>query len=243
MNDSSPGRLRLWWRRQQFTPDGWGLLVNPFYFARRGLRDGLGEFLPGLTGEVLDVGCGRQPYRHLTRATRYVGVDIDTPDTRALGLVDVYYDGRTLPFADASFDALLCSQVLEHVFAPAEFLGELQRVLRPGGQLLLATPLAWDEHSQPYDFARYTSFGLRDLVQRAGFEIVAQRKTCADFRAIVQLASGYLFKVTHSRHHLINHVVQLALLAPLNLAGGLLAWLLPGNEDLYLDNIVLAIKP
>jgi SAM-dependent methyltransferase len=235
--------LRQLWRREQFDPTGWGLLVNPFYFARRGLRDGLGEFLPDLSGEVLDVGCGRQPYRHLTRATRYVGVDIDTPDTRALGIADVYYyDGKTLPFADASFDAVLCSQVLEHVFTPAEFMAELRRVLRPGGRLLLATPLAWDEHSQPYDFARYTSFGLRDLVERAGFDISAQRKTCADFRAIVQLASGYLFKVTHSRHRLINHAVQLVLLAPLNLAGGVLAWLLPGNADLYLDNIVLAKK-
>ena len=230
------------WRREQFEPTWLGLFVNPFYFARRGLCDGLGEFLSRLSGEVLDVGCGRQPYRHLTRATRYIGVDVDTPDTRALGLVDVYYDGKKLPFADASFDALLCSQVLEHVFAPAEFMGELQRVLRPGGQLLLATPLAWDEHSQPYDYARYTSFGLRDLVERAGFEIVAQRKTCADFRAIAQLASGYLFKVTHSRHRMLNHSVQLAILGPLNLVGGLLSWLLPGNEDFYLDNIVLAKK-
>jgi len=132
--------------------------------------------------------------------------------------------------------------VLEHVFTPVEFLAELHRVLRPGGQLLLATPLAWDEHSQPYDFARYSSFGLRDLVQRAGFEIVAQRKTCADFRVIVQLASGFLYKVTATRHRLLNQTVQLLLLAPVNLAGGLLAWLLPRNEDLYLDNIVLARK-
>lgn len=236
------GTLRRWWRRQHFDPGWAGWLVNPFYFARRGLRDGLGEFLPGLTGDVLDVGCGRKPYQDLTRATRYVGVDIDSPATRALSLADFYYDGRKLPFADASFDAVLCSQVLEHVFTPAEFLAEIHRVLRPGGQLLLATPLAWDEHEQPQDFARYSSFGLRDLVARAGFEIIAQRKTCADLRAIVQLASGYLYKVTLSRHQWLNHLVQLLLIAPVNFLGALFASVLPGNPDFYLDNILLARK-
>ncbi|MEJ1973266.1 MAG: methyltransferase domain-containing protein [Lacunisphaera sp.] len=133
-------RLREWWRDQQFEPGVAGLLVNPFYFARRGLRDGLGEFLPTLAGEVLDVGCGRKPYRHLTRATRYVGVDIDTPVTRALAAADFYYNGLTLPFPDASFDAVLCSQVLEHVFTPADFLREIHRVLRPAASCCWRRP-------------------------------------------------------------------------------------------------------
>jgi SAM-dependent methyltransferase len=232
--------LRTWWRTQQFEPSAAGLLVNPFYFARRGLRAGLGEFLPDLAGAVLDVGCGRKPYRPLTRATRYVGVDLDTPATRALAAADVYYDGRRLPFPDASFDAVLCSQVLEHVFTPEEFLREIRRVLRPGGVLLLAVPFAWDEHEQPQDFARYSSFGLRALLERNGFAVEAQRKTCADFRAIVQLAAGALYKVTRSGHRGLNLAAQLALIAPCNLLGGLLALVLPRNEDFYLDNIVLA---
>lgn len=243
MSTDNPDPLRHWWRQQQYEPGALGLLVNPFYFARRGLRDGLGEFLPALAGEVLDVGCGRKPYRHLTRATCYTGVDIDTPATRALAAADVYYDGRHLPFPDASFDAVLCSQVLEHVFTPAEFLREIHRVLRPGGVLLLATPFVWDEHEQPQDFGRYSSFGLKDLMQQTGFGPEATRKTCADFRAVVQLASGYLYKVTRSNSTVLNVLVQLAVIAPVNLFGGLLAWLLPKNFDLYLDNIVLARKP
>jgi len=243
MSAFRPGPLRRWWRAQQYEPGAAGLLVNPFYFARRGLRGGLGEFLPALAGEVLDVGCGRKPYQHLTRATRYVGVDIDTPATRALAAADFYYDGRTLPFPDASFDTVLCSQVLEHVFTPEAFLREIHRVLRPGGALLLATPFVWDEHEQPQDFGRYSSFGLKDLLGRAGFGVGAQRKTCADFRTNVQLASGYLYKVTRTGRTSLNVLAQLALIAPVNVAGAVLAWLLPRNPDLYLDNIVLARKP
>jgi len=217
-----------------------GWFVNPFCFARRGLWLGLAEFFPRLQGRVLDVGCGQRPYEALVPAREYVGVDIDSEVTRRLARADVFYDGKVLPFADGSFDAVLCSQVLEHVFTPVEFLTEIRRVLQPGGVLLLATPFVWDEHEQPHDFGRYSSFGLRALLERNGFVVEAQRKTCADFRAIVQLASGAVYKITRSRYRWLNLLAQLCLIAPVNIVGGLLALVLPGNGDFYLDNIVLA---
>ena len=230
--------------RERFEPSvalGW--IVNPFFFARRGLRKELGELLPRLTGVVLDVGCGRKPYRHLaTGATRYVGVDVDTPATREHGEVDVFYDGRMLPVADGSYDGVVCSQVLEHVFAPREFVAELARTLRPGGLLVLATPFAWDEHEQPYDFARYSSFGLRAVLEEAGFEVLEQRKTCSDGRALVQLATAYLFKVTRSDSRVLRGLAQVGLIAPVTLVGAMLAAVLPRNPDFYLDNVVLARK-
>ncbi len=242
MSAPAQSRFRRWWWRQQFTPNAWGLVVNPYYFARRGLYRGLAEFFPGLHGRVLDVGCGRKPYRHLVPAADYVGLELDSPAARELGAADLYYSGGSFPVPDASFDAVICSQVLEHVFTPQEFLAEIHRVLRPGGGLLLTTPFAWDEHSQPYDFGRYSSFGLAHILQQAGFELVAQRKTCADGRTLVQLGTGYLYKILRSRHRPLNLLVQLLLLAPLNVIGGVLAWVLPSNPDLFLDNIVLARK-
>jgi len=233
-------QLRIRWDAEQYRPGLLGWLVNPFFFARRGLLDGLREFFPLLQGDLLDVGCGRKPYRDLVPTRRYVGVDIDTPVTRGLAKADVFYDGRTLPFADGSFDAVLCSQVLEHVFTPEAFLAEIRRVVRPGGVLLLATPFVWDEHEQPADFGRYSSFGLCALLERNGFKVEAQRKTCADFRAVGQLASGALFKMTRSSSRRINLATQLLLIAPINILGGLIAWILPKNEDFYLDNIVFA---
>jgi hypothetical protein len=75
MNDG-----RSWRERERFEPSaGAGWLINPFFFARRGLAAAMRELGPELRGEVLDVGCGRKPYRHLTAAVRYVGVDVDTP--------------------------------------------------------------------------------------------------------------------------------------------------------------------
>jgi SAM-dependent methyltransferase len=235
-------RLRAWKARQQFVPGWAGLLVNPFYFARCGLRDGLTEFFPQLDGAVLDIGCGSKPYRALIPAKSYVGVELDTPRTRASFAADVYYDGRTLPLAAGCFDAVLCSQVFEHVFTPAEFLREINRVLRPGGPLLLTVPFVWDEHEQPQDFARYSSFGLKAVLENAGFAVEAQRKSLADGRVLFQLLNAYLYKVTLTRHPRLNLLSMLVLMAPVNVLGALLGRLLPRNPDLYLDNIVFARK-
>jgi len=234
--------LRTRWQKERFDPTWLGLLVNPFYHSRRGLIRELRELGPALTGEVLDVGCGRKPYRALVPATRYVGLDVDSPVTRALGAADVYYDGGRFPFPDASFDGVLCSEVLEHVFTPEEFLGEISRVLRPGGRLLLTVPFVWDEHEQPHDFARYTSFGLRAVLERAGFAVDEQRKSGIDARAVAQLAAAWLYKVTRTHHRVLNLAAQLALIAPVNVAGGFLGAVLPCNPDFYLDNVVLATR-
>lgn len=234
--------LRTWLQGQQFHPGPFGWLVNPFYHARRGLRNGLAEFLPKLQGRVLDAGCGSQPYRELIPATDYLGMEIDTPRTRASFPADVYYDGMNFPWPDADFDGVLCSQVFEHVFNPPRFLAEVNRVLRPGGWLVLAVPFAWDEHEQPHDFARYSSFGLKAVLDTAGFEVVAQRKTLADGRVLFQLLNAYLYKVTLTRRPRVNRLITLVLLAPVSLAGIAAGWMLPANPDLYLDNIVLARK-
>jgi SAM-dependent methyltransferase len=235
--------LGTWRQRQFFNPGPLGWLVNPFYFARRGLRREVGALAGALTGEVLDVGCGRKPYRELVPAARYVGLDVDSPVTRALGTADLFYDGGKFPLADAAFDGVLCSEVLEHVFTPEVFLGEIHRVLRPGGHLLLTVPFVWDEHEQPYDFARYSSFGLRALLERTGFEIIEHRKSVADSRVLFQLANDYLYKITLTRSRALNFFAQLGLMAPVSLAGILAGRVLPNNPDFYLDNIVLARKP
>ena len=233
-------RLRARWWREQYEPTWLGLLINPFYFARRGLLGELHPLFPELTGEVLDAGCGCKPYRAFVPAARYTGLDVDNAFTRKVGMAEVFYDGTRFPLADASFDGVLCSQVLEHVFTPDAFVAEIHRVLRPGGRLLLTVPFVWDEHEQPQDFARYSSFGLRALLERAGFEIVAQRKSVDDVRAVAQVASAWLYKVVVTRNKWINLITQLGLLAPMNLLGAVLGVLLPRNPDFYLDNVVLA---
>lgn len=195
-----------------------------------------------MEGRLLDVGCGRKPYRGLFQTNEYVGLEIDTPENRANKQADFYYDGNKFPFVSDEFDGVICNQVLEHVFTPDQFLDEIHRVLKNDGLLLLTVPFVWDEHEQPWDFARYSSFGLKNLVERNGFEILEQRKTNADVRALFQLINAYLQKVLWTKSSVMNLILCAILMAPFNILGMVLYRLLPRNPDLYLDQVVLARK-
>lgn len=236
-------KLRAIYHRQMFLPTWFGIFINPFYLARAGLRDAMLEFAPLLTGRLLDVGCGSKPYRSFFSVDSYVGLDIDSDISRQRNIAEHFYDGNVFPFADGSFDSVLCNQVLEHVFNPDQFLGEIARVLRPGGKLLLTVPFVWDEHEQPYDYARYSSFGLRALTEKQGLRVLRHEKLGADPSVLCQLVNAYLFKVTRSWPKFVNLLFTLTVMALFTMLGLLCRWLLPGNPDLYLDHVILVEKP
>ena len=235
-------RLNVIVQRQMYFPGWLGVFVNPFYLARSGLCDAVAEFAPKLSGRLLDVGCGSKPYQSLFTVDTYVGLDIDSEASRDRGIADHYYDGNIFPFADASFDSVLCNQVLEHVFNPDDFLAQIARVLKPGAKLLLTVPFVWDEHEQPYDYARYSSFGLRTLLEKQGFKIVCHTKIGAAASIIFQLTNAYLFKITQGLPSLLRPFFTASVMAFFNIMGLLTRRMLPDNPDLFLDHVVLAEK-
>jgi SAM-dependent methyltransferase len=198
---------------------------------------------PKMTGQLLDVGCGGKPYRDLfVNANRYIGLEFDTPESRTARHADAFYEGKRFPFDDESYDGVISNQVLEHVFNPDEFLDEIMRVLKPEGKLLLSVPFVWDEHLQPLDYARYSSFGLRSLLERHGFTVLELRKMNADMRVLFQLLNVYLHKVLLTSNGKLNLVLCAVFMAPVTLLGLLVSKILPSNPDLFLSQIVLAVK-
>jgi SAM-dependent methyltransferase len=120
-------------------------------------------------GRVLDYGCADMPYRaFFDPDVEYVGADLAGNE---LAVVKLAPDG-SVPVADQSFDAVLSTQVLEHVRDPAMYLSECFRVLRPGGRLLLSTHGIFAYHPDPVDLWRWTCAGLRSVVDDAGFEVL-----------------------------------------------------------------------
>jgi SAM-dependent methyltransferase len=150
------------------------------FLERRSLALALAALAPQVQhGSILDVGCGVKPYEPLLArpGDRWTGVDHPTTMAGSYGvftLADTFADCHALPFADGTFDTLLCTQVLEHVSDPGQVLVEAARVLRPGGVLLLTAPMTWPLHEEPYDFFRYTQHGLRHLLRGAGFEVLQE---------------------------------------------------------------------
>jgi SAM-dependent methyltransferase len=130
-------------------------------------------------GRVLDYGCADRPYRQLLPAdAEYVPADLPG---NPQALVEVQPDG-TVPVPGDSFDAVLSTQVLEHVQDPETYLAECFRVLRPGGRMLLSTHGIMVWHPDPVDHWRWTCGGLRHAVEQAGFEVVR-------FEGVVGLAA------------------------------------------------------
>ena len=105
------------------------------------------------------------------------GLDVQTADfakhKKAYGELTYVCDLAAIPVESERYDLVLLTQVLEHIPEPLRVLDELGRVLKAGGQLWLTQPFYYEEHEQPYDFYRYTQFGLKHLLDRAGFEVAA----------------------------------------------------------------------
>lgn len=131
----------------------------------------LREALQGLRSgaRILDVGAGDMPYRELFAGFEYVSNDWAGTEHVPDQPVDIVAPAHALPVEDGSFDAVVCTQVLEHLPEPWEAVAEFHRVLTPGGRLILTAPLTWYLHELPHDYYRFTSYGLGHLIDRAGF--------------------------------------------------------------------------
>jgi 2-polyprenyl-3-methyl-5-hydroxy-6-metoxy-1,4-benzoquinol methylase len=176
------------------------------------LRPAMAAFPPG---GILDVGAGQSPWREwLPTHCRYTGLDVsNSGDFGVASPEDVkLYDGRVMPFAEATFEGAICIEVLEHVADPEAFLDEVARVLKPGAVLLLSTPWSARRHHIPHDFHRFTRERLATILAAHGFKDVTVYERGDDVDAVanklIVLTLGSLKRTT-----LLNGVVLLPLTA------------------------------
>jgi len=225
-------------------------MSNAFYFIRNALYKKIKEYAPRLQGRMLDFGCGSKPYQSLfTNVSEYIGLDYDNEGhSHKNEAIDFFYDGITIPFPNEHFDSVFSSEVFEHIFNLEEIIPELNRVMKKGGNLLITCPFVWPEHEVPVDFARYTTFSLKHLLEKNGFTILALDKSGNFMMAIHQMRMVYFnehfipaFPILGKSKFFRNNIPPL--INPL-----LNAWfsfknrMLPKRNDWYLNNIILAEK-
>jgi SAM-dependent methyltransferase len=150
--------------------------------------------LPALA-RVLDAGAGEGQYKRYFAKHRYCGVDLAVGDAAwDYSALDAVADLNTLPFRDATFAGALNLVTLEHLQDPGRAVAEMARTLAPGGMLLIAAPHEWEVHQAPHDYFRYTRYGLKLLVERAGLEVAEIRAVGGYFRLVARrLLNGLQF--------------------------------------------------
>jgi SAM-dependent methyltransferase len=154
--------------------------------------------LARLNGTVVDLGCGTRPFEAdiLLHAKKYVGLDWGNTlhGTHADVIADL---NQPLPLSDASVDHVVTFEVIEHLAEPATMLSEAARVLRSGGTLTLSAPFQWWVHEEPWDYQRFTRYGLDYQLRKAGLTDI-----------VIQPTSGFwsmwLLKVNYQLTRLIR---------------------------------------
>jgi len=115
---------------------------------------------------ILDAGAGPCPYRHMFEHCRYESTDFTNP----YGLMDFVCSLDKIPRKSQTYDAILCTEVIEHVEYPQKVINEIYRILKKEGKLILTCPQEWMMHQKPYNFYYFTYFGLKSLLKNSGFK-------------------------------------------------------------------------
>ncbi len=142
--------------------------------------------------KVLDVGAGSAPYRALFAHCDYKTQDFAQLKDNQLrhggyAPIDFVSEADAIPVPDASFDVIICTEVLEHVPEPIAVVREFGRILAPGGRLILTAPLGSGVHQEPYHFyGGYTPYWYRRFLQEAGFDSIAVTANAGTLRHIAQ---------------------------------------------------------
>ena len=181
---------------------------NPILFKIRCLLDlqlstivvFLKPNLSRVKGTLLDVGAGNSPWRsYLAKEVKYVGLDIE--DSKEFNMQSsneiIYYPGGRFPFESAEFDAVLCVEVLEHVYDSNFFLEEIYRCMQSSGKLILTVPWSARRHHIPYDYFRYTPEAIVKKLDKLGFVDIIVKERGNDltvvFNKLLCLIQGLIF--------------------------------------------------
>ncbi len=147
-------------------------------------------------GRLLDLGCGQVPlygaYRARVDAVTCVDWAAGVPVDHIDWLCDL---AEPLPLADASFETVILSDVLEHVPDPALLWREIARVLAPGGRIVMNVPFLYWLHAHPHDYYRYTRFALERFVRINGLELLVLLPLGGVFEVLADMLAKLLDKL------------------------------------------------
>lgn len=225
------------WKRRLY-----GSFLDPLGISHRTITRAMEHSREYARGRLLDIGCGNKPYaeKFQARVASYIGIEMPRTQSNS-AVVDAYASALTLPFAANAFDTVLCNEVLEHVPEPKRLLEEAYRVLKPQGYLILTAPLTWGPHEVPYDFYRYTEFGLRYLSEQVGFVVERIERTSGLWATFGQRAGAFVYYHHGWKRNIVFKGVAVAVSAVIQIFFSTIDWAYRHQGD-TLDHLLIARK-
>jgi len=169
-----------------------------------------------LYGKCLDIGSGNSPYKQniLENVQEYICVDKGSVHQHMFSTSKEKFinaDIKALPFEDNSVDSVVLTQVLEHIDEPYKALSEIKRVLKKDGIILLSVPFIYQAHATPYDFFRFSEYGLRELCKKYNFEILEFHYHGYLGTTLVSIFNGFIWQLS-SKNKLLRNTLALPFL-------------------------------
>jgi SAM-dependent methyltransferase len=214
-----------------------------YYFLISDVKEALETYA---RGNFLDLGCGNKPYETIYNSLtkRQTGCDAIQSDKNRVEVICLATD---LKFESNSFDSILCTQVMEHVYDHNTMMKEIFRVLKPGGHIVLTVPFAWELHEEPYDFFRFTPHALKELFTVAGLQIDYIKPNGGMWAAIYQLRNNIRYHSFRTNKNFFTRLKKFLFmeLRLTQLYNHFAIWLdkKSRNEILTLNYIIVAHKP
>jgi len=163
-------------------------IFNPTKFIYSFLEESIKKYAPLLKGKLIDVGCGKKPFEKLfCNVDSYFGIDLNK-NSKA----DLICDVLNLEIKSSSADSVLCTQVMEHVKDPEKLIKEISRICKEGALCLLTCPHICRVHGVPYDFFRFTKYGLKYLCEKNNLKIIKIEEIGGFFLTTTYLWDFYL---------------------------------------------------
>lgn len=205
----------------------------------------------GRGAKLVDIGCGRMPYRgELEKIiASYTGVDHPKISSlyRPAFSPDVLADitKPRVPLSSNYFDIALLFEVLEYLENPRVAFKEIRRILKKEGFLIITTPFLYPLHDVPYDRNRFSTTGLKELLKNGGFKIVKVKAQGNFFEFISLNFQVFIFKNLQKNRLFFLTPLFLILSTLINITTEIfsffLGWL-PANKDFPLSILAIAKK-
>lgn len=185
------------------------------YYVRKSILNAIENSLKHFTGDLLDIGCGKMPYKDFilknSSADKYIGLDIENAlQYDAAVKPDFTWDGIKMPFENSSFDTAFGTEVLEHCPEPKIILSETYRVLKNGGCFFFTVPFLWNLHEVPHDEYRYTPFALQRILKECGFQNIDIKATGGWHASMAQMLGLWIRRapMPEKRRKLLSGILK-----------------------------------